>query len=116
MRDVQALHAAGVAHGDIHSGNIAERKIASGGFQFVLFDYGSAVVSPFSEHYTAFKAYTKNDVRRPHLEKALETLRNLKKERGSAFSPRPKRSRTLLSVAITGGARRKLTPKKSTCL
>ena len=86
VRDVEALHAAGVAHGDIHSGNIAERKIASGGFQFVLFDYGSAVVSPFSEHYTAFKAYTKNDVRRPHLEKALETLRNLKKERGSAFA------------------------------
>jgi hypothetical protein len=43
VRDVEALHAAGVAHGDIHSGNIAERKIASGGFQFVLFDYGSAV-------------------------------------------------------------------------
>lgn len=101
VRDVRILHEEGVAHGDIHTGNVAVRTLASGGlsgalnralgakkraFEFVLFDYGEAAVSPFSAHYKAFKAWTRNDVRLTSLETALSALRSIESKDSAAFT------------------------------
>ncbi len=86
---MRTLHAEGVAHGDIHSGNVAVRA-PDGGLvasalravtgarpEFVLFDYGEAAVLPLSEHYVASKGWPPRDVRLGALQKAIGELRAL---------------------------------------
>ena len=98
VRDSRILHEEGVAHGNIHTGNVAVRTLASGGvagalkgakkreFEFVLFDYGEAAVSPFSAHYKAFKAWNKSDVRLASFNAALRTLRGIESKDAAAFT------------------------------